>query len=273
MIQTRDMLELKSSIQVQCFVIEATLLAGFKTHYLLPILVHMNDSNGATADSLTKELFLSRAVGSLLLEKCAHRELSTENQNGKYHITDKGVESLNEKKIFDTRHGVWLIHYTDCPLIPKEYRMLHISNGDKVEGYINEQAKIPSKHDNMRHDKSDMWDFGGVQPEAELLPRHIQKLEDAHMITMMESDVCELVPKKIESYGKKFPSSISAILTWDVGIDKSSLSISMSGAIPESNRQQISGKQTFDGPKVSHSKIWEGLLRSLEMDSDDEYYM
>ncbi len=274
MMQADDMLELKSRISVQCYVVEATLLVGSKTPYLLPVLAHMKDSDWATADSLAEELFLSRAVGSMLLEKCSRRGLSTEIREGMHRITDEGIESLNEKKVYDTRHGVWVIHYTDCPLIPTERRILYVSDGDEVEGYVKTTPGwMSGGHGGRSRGESGTWDSNEDQPEAEKLPGHILDLEGTHMSAMMEHGACEFIPDKIMPYGKKFPSKMSAILTWSVGTGKSSLSISTSGAEPEGSRHQISGGQLFDGPDVSYREIWDGLLASLRVADSDESWI
>lgn len=272
MMQADDMLELKSRIPVWCYVVEATLLVSSKTHYLLPVLAHMRDSDRATADSLAEELFLNRAVGSMLLEKCARRGLSTEILEGMHRITDEGIESLNEKKVFDPVHGVWMFHYTDCPLVPKERKILYVSDGDEVEGYVKTLPEdMSGGRGGWSRDESGTWDSGEEQPEAEKLPDHILGLEGTCMVALMEHGACEFIPDKIMPYGKKIPSKMSAILTWGIGTDKSSLSIKTLGAGSEDSRHQISGEQSFDGPKVSDREIWNGLLAGLEMADSDEY--
>ncbi len=124
-------------MQVECHVIHADMALSADVPHNVPILEHLRErGGGATAASLSEELFLIEPVCRSLLAFCGENGLAEEAGGGRYAITPEGTAALGSGRAFTRREGMWKVYVASHGAIPEGAEVVRIEDGSTEAGYM-----------------------------------------------------------------------------------------------------------------------------------------
>lgn len=131
------MIILETSVPVECHVIHAEMDVLSDMPYIVPVLEHLRErGGGATAESLSAELFMAEPLCRSLLGICGECGLARADREGRYAATPGGIDAIESGRVFARTEGMWKVYIAKHGALPGGAGVVRIDDGTREAGYM-----------------------------------------------------------------------------------------------------------------------------------------
>ena len=183
------MIILETSVPVECHVIHAVMDILSDMPYIVPVLEHLRErGGGATAESLSAELFMAEPLCRSLLGICGEYGLARADKEGRYAATPGGIDAIESGRVFARAEGMWKVYIAKHEALPGGGGVVRIDDGTMEAGY--------------------MWWRKDGQPSVGNLWASVRALTSTRLRPVL-GGAREAVVRKIHGHEKRIESDIS----------------------------------------------------------------
>lgn len=133
----KQLIILETGVPVECHVIHADMYVLSDMPYIVPILEHLRErGGGATAESLSAEMFMAESLCRSLLRLCCEYGLARADGKGSYAATPSGIDAIEGGRVFGREEGMWKVYIAKHGAMPGGGGVVRIDDGTREAGYM-----------------------------------------------------------------------------------------------------------------------------------------